>query len=200
MFLLTPGKLHPLWYTPYLPVLFLFSAVAAGICMVILVSKLTQRFFKNQSDSGYLTNLDTITLGLGKAAAFVLVTYLALKIVTLAHSNQWHLLTTPYGYWLIVELVVFITLPCLLFIIATRKQNVGMVQFAAVLAVLGVIVNRFTVSLVALNWQLPHREFFDWREFMIVIAVVTVEILVYRWIVNRMPVLRQHPDYEIEDM
>ena len=53
--------------------------------------------------------------------------------------------------------------------------------------------------MIALNWQLPHREFFEWREFLIVIAVITIEVLVYRWILNRMPVLRQHPDYPRED-
>ena len=33
MFLLTPGKLHPLWYSPYLPPLFFISAITAGLCI-----------------------------------------------------------------------------------------------------------------------------------------------------------------------
>ena len=199
MFLLAAAKLHPLWYSPYLPVLFLNSAIAGGLCMVIFVSQLTRRFFKNQADHEYLASLDSITLGLGKAASFVLVTYFALKVVALAHGNHWDLLATPFGYWFLVELIIFILLPCVLFVLAVRKNKVSLIRFAAIFTIIGVIINRFNVTMIALNWQLPHREFFDWRESLIVLALITVEILVYRWIVNRMPVLREHPDYKGEE-
>lgn len=164
--------------------------------MVIFVSQMTRYFFKNQGDREYFGSLDNITLGLGKAAAFVLITYFGLKIVTLAHGNHWDLLATPLGYWFLVELLVFVGLPCVLFVIATMHKKVGLVRFTAILTIIGIIVNRFNVSMVALNWQLPSREFFNWSEFLIVISVITLEIVVYRWIVNRMPVLRQHPDYK----
>lgn len=199
MFLLAPGKLHPLWYTPYLPVLFLVSAVAAGICMVIVVSYLTQRFFRGQADSDYLASLDKITLGLGKAAAFVLITYFAVKLIALTHGYHWDLLITPYGSWYLIEVIIFVLLPCFLFVLGGRRKNVGLIQLTALLTVVGIIVNRINVSLIAFNWQLPEREFFNLRELLIVIAVITMEILVYRWIVNRMPVLREHPDFRSED-
>jgi Ni/Fe-hydrogenase subunit HybB-like protein len=198
MFLLAPGKLHPLWYSPYLPPLFFVSSIAAGLCVVIFISQLTRYFFKNQADPEYLTSLDRITLGLGKAASFALFTYFALKVVALAHGNQWHLLNTPFGYWFLVELVIFVLLPCCLFVFGIQKKKVGLVQFTAILAIIGIIINRFNVALIALNWQLPHREFFNLREFLIVIMVLTIEVLVYRWIVNRMPVLREHRGYKGE--
>ena len=196
MFLLAPAKLHPLWYTPYLPVLFLVSAIAAGLCMVILVTALTQRFFKANADDRYLASVDGIMLSLGKAATFVLLTYIALKVVALVHGNNWNLLNTSYGYWFLIELSVFVLLPWGIFVFAVKKNKVGLVQLAALFTIIGIIINRFNVSLIALNWQLPHREFFDWREFLIVIGVVAIQILFYRWIVNRMPILREDPDHE----
>ncbi len=198
MFLLTPGKLHPLWYSPYLPVLFLISAIAAGLCMVIFISFLTKRFLRDQADSEYLGSVDNISLGLGTAASFVLITYFALKLIALAHGNHWDLLNTPYGYWFLVELLIFVVVPCFLFAYASRKRKVGLVQFTAIFTIVGIVINRLNVSLFALNWQLPHRELFNWREFLIVIAIVTIQIMVYRWIVNRMPVLREHPEYKGE--
>ncbi len=198
MFLLAPGKLHPLWYSPYIPALFLISAIAAGLCMVIFVSFLTQRFLRNQGDSEYLASLDKINLNLGTAASFVLITYFALKLIALAHGNNWDLLNTPYGYWFLVEIVIFVLLPCFLFVYAGRRRKVGLVQFTAILTIIGIVINRLNVSLFALNWQLPNREFFNWREFLIVVAIVTIQILIYRWIVNRMPVLREHPEYKGE--
>ena len=145
MFLLAPSKLHPLWYSPYLPVLFLASALAAGLCMVIFVSQLTRRFFKNQADHEYLASLNNITLGLGKAASFVLITYFALKIIALAHGNNWNLLGTPFGYWFLVELIGFVLIPCILFVFAVRQNKVGLVQFTAIFTIIGIIINRLNV-------------------------------------------------------
>jgi len=76
-----------------------------------------------------------------------------------------------------------------------RNRDVGLTQLTAILTILGVVINRFNVSLIALNWKLPHREFFHWKELIIVIAIITIEILAYRWIVNRMPVHREHHLY-----
>jgi len=198
MFLLAPGKLHPLWYTPYIPALFLISAIAAGLCMVIFISFLTKRFLRHQADAHYLASLDNITLGLGKASSFVLITYFALKIIALAHGNHWDLLNTPFGYWFLVEVLVFVLLPCFLFVYASRKRKVGLTQFTALFTIIGVIINRLNVSLIALNWQLPHRELFNWKEFVIVVGIVAIQVLVYRWIVTRMPVLREHPEFKGE--
>ena len=45
LYLIVPEKLHPLWYSPFLPVLFYFSAIGAGIGMVIVESHLSSRAF-----------------------------------------------------------------------------------------------------------------------------------------------------------
>ena len=198
MFLLAPGKLHPLWYSPYIPALFLISAIAAGLCVVIFVSFLSQRFLRNQADSNYMASLDNITIGLGTATSFVLITYFALKLVALAHGNDWNLLNTPFGYWFLVEILIFVLLPCFLFVYGGRNRKVGLVQFTAIFTIIGIIINRLNVSLIALNWNLAHRELFHWKEFLIVIAIITIQVLVYKWIVNRMPVLRKPPEYKVE--
>jgi Ni/Fe-hydrogenase subunit HybB-like protein len=192
LFLISPGKLHPLWYTPYLPYLFFLSSIAAGLSFVVIVMSLNRRLCKKQADAEYLDSIDPITAGLGRGIAIALFAYLGLKIVALAHGDSWGYLKTSWGYWYLFEVIVFIALPLLLLVLAERKHSLGLVRFSAVMTVLGVILNRFNVSLIALNWKLPEREFFTWRELSIVLAVVTTEILVYRWIITRMPVLRAH--------
>jgi len=79
--------------------------------------------------------------------------------------------------------------------LGVRNANVGVVRFAACFAIVGVIANRFTVSMFAFNWQLPHREFFYWKEVLIIGTILCAELLVYRWIVNRLPVHKEHPRY-----
>ena len=198
MFLLAPGKLHPLWYTSYLPWLALVSAIGGALALVIVVSKLTTVFLKERADSRYLSSIDDITLGLGKAASLVFFTYFGFRLVSVTHEGAWKYLNTPFGYWFLLEILLFAALP-FLFYSGVQNKNVRLVQYAAVLTMVAVIMNRFNISLIAFNWQLPHRELFYWKEMVVVIAVVTIEILVYRWVVNRMPVLRQHPDYIGDD-
>ncbi len=195
MFLLVPGKLHPLWYTPYLPWLFLVSAIATGFSAVIVVTALNVRFLKQKADFHYLASVDRITVGLGKAASLVLASYFALKVIALAYGDHWDLLNTPYGYWYGVEMIGFVLTPCILFAIGGKAKNVGLVRFTALLTVMGVIINRLNVSLIAFNWDLPGRELVTPNEVIIAVSVLTIDVLVYRWIVNRMPVLREHPDY-----
>jgi Ni/Fe-hydrogenase subunit HybB-like protein len=194
MFLLAPGKLHPLWYTSYLPWLAFISAIGAAISLMIVVSKLTQVFMRNRADDQYLSSLNDITLGLGKAASFVLFTYIGMRLISVTQENAWVYLNTPFGYWFLVEIAILGSVP-FLFLYGVQKKNVGLIQVTAVLTMVGIIMNRFNISLIAFNWQLPNRELFFWKEAVVVVAVVIIEVLVYRWVVNRMPVLRQHPDY-----
>jgi len=64
--------------------------------------------------------------------------------------------------------------------------------------VFGIILNRFNVSMVAFNWQLPadQRYFPSFYEIMLSIFVVTVGVTVYRFIVSRMPIFFEHPEYK----
>jgi Ni/Fe-hydrogenase subunit HybB-like protein len=41
----------------------------------------------------------------------------------------------------------------------------------------------------------PDRYFPSAAEVLISLTIVTLGVLVFRWIVNRMPVLREHPDF-----
>lgn len=194
MFLLAPGKVHPLWWSSYIPWLFFVSALAAGLVYVILVSKLTQMFMRNRADERYLASLDEITLGIGKACALILFTYVGLRLTSITYENAWGYLEGAYGMWFLVEFLLFALAP-LMFFYGVQKKNVGTVQISALVTMIAIILNRLNTVYITFNWQLPHRELFYWKEVIVVIAVLTIEVLVYRWIVNRMPVLRQHPDF-----
>jgi hypothetical protein len=51
------------------------------------------------------------------------------------------------------------------------------------------MVNRFNVSIIAMNWQHASRYFPSWMEIAASAALVILGVLIFRWIVNRMPVL-----------
>jgi Ni/Fe-hydrogenase subunit HybB-like protein len=198
LFLIAPSKLHPLWYSSYLPVYFFVTSIVAGLSMVIFESTLSHRFFAHKMDAEHLAEKDSLPLGFGKAAAFVLAGYFMIKLVGIAADNNWHYLASGYGAWYLVELLGFVALPAFLYAVGVREKNVRLIRWTAGLTVLGVVVNRFNVSMVAFNYHLPadQRYFPSWMEIGISVFIVTVGVLVYRFIVTRMPVLYAHPDYE----
>ena len=72
-----------------------------------------------------------------------------------------------------------------------------LIRWTAALTVLGIVVNRLNICLICFNWQLPlaERYYPRWMEIAISAFVVTLGVAAYRFIVTRMPVFYQHPDY-----
>jgi Ni/Fe-hydrogenase subunit HybB-like protein len=195
LFLLAPGKVHPLWYSPFIPVFFFISSIAAGLSMVVVESMLSHRIFRSQVADHNPAEMDKLVLGLGKAASVVLFTYFSLKWIGVAHGQHWDLLFTPLGYWFLVEVFGFVLLPCLLYALAVRHRSASLVRFASVVTVIGIVLNRLNVSLITFQWDHPQRYFPHWMEFVVTITIVTTALLTFRWIVNRMPVLNEHPRF-----
>jgi Ni/Fe-hydrogenase subunit HybB-like protein len=198
LFLLAPGKVHPLWYSGFLPVFFFISSIYAGFLMVIAVSTVLSRFMRNRADRDFLGSLDTLTIGLGKGASIVMFVYFALKLIGVAHDDHWNLLATPYGYWFLVEILLFVLVPGVVVTGGVKRNSARIVRFGAFFALAGVILNRLNVSLITFHWNAPghlHHLVPPGREVMIVLAIATLHVILFRWIVNRMPVLSEHPDY-----
>lgn len=200
LYLIAPSKLHPLWYSPYLPVFFFVSSIAAGLSMVIFEGTLAHRNFHHLMDDTHKAEHNKVAFGFGRAASLVLGGYFAIKVFGIALGNHWNLLFTGYGLWFLLELLGFVLLPCLLFAIGTRDKNVKLIRVTAVITVLGIVLNRLNVSLIAFNWHLPADERYipHWMEIGISAFVVTIGLVVYRFIVTRMPILYEHPDYKDE--
>jgi len=197
LFLIAPSKLHPLWYSSYLPIYFFISAIIAGLSMVIFEGTLSHHYFEEKMDKAHMEEKDGVVLGFGKAASWVLAGYFIIKVTGIAVENNWHWLATGYGAWFLVELLGFVALPCFLYAVGTREKNLTLIKWTAAWTVLGIIVNRLNVSLIAFNWQLPASERYipSWMEVSITLFVVTIGILVFRFIVTRMPIFYEHPEY-----
>ncbi len=198
LFLIAPSKLHPLWYSPYIAVFFFVSSIIAGLSMVIFEGSLSHKAFHSKMDKTYLAEHEPLVYGYAKAAAIVLFGYFVTKLIGVAAGNHWHLLGTPYGIWFLVEVLGFVALPCFLFTIGSRDKNLGLIKFTALLSVIGIILNRLNVSIIAFNWHKPLAERYipSWMEVMLSIFMVTCLILVFRFIVTRMPVFYEHPDFK----
>ncbi|MFH1885961.1 MAG: sulfate respiration complex protein HmcC [Pseudomonadota bacterium] len=200
LFLIAPGKLHPLWYSSYLPVYFFVSSIFAGLSMVVFEGSLAHKFLHHKMDETHKAEAEGVVLAFGKAASLVMMGYVYVKLVGLAVDNNWRFLFTGWGLWFLLELLAFVALPSFLYAMGAREKNVRLIRWASVLAILGVVLNRLNISLIAFNWQLPAsaRYMPRWSEIAITLFVITVGVVAYRFIASRMPILHEHPDYKAE--
>ncbi len=195
LFMMAKGKIHPLWYTEFIPILFFVSSIFAGLSLVIFEGSISHRVFGDHMDKEHRSSHNDIVIGLGKACAVAMFVYFFLKILILLHGKQWALLNTSWGYWYIFELVGLVLIPCFIFLQGVRSRNLILIRTAAVLSMAGIIINRLNYSVIAFKWYIPLPEHYTphWMEIMTTMCIVFAEIWVFRWIVTRMPILRKPP-------
>ncbi|PJC72982.1 MAG: hypothetical protein CO012_10740 [Syntrophobacterales bacterium CG_4_8_14_3_um_filter_49_14] len=194
-------KIHPLWYTEFIPVLFFISSIFAGLSMVIFEGTISHRVFSQQIDEEHHRTYDDILVGLGKICAVAMVGYFFLKVLVFIHGKHWSLINTPMGYWYLLELIGLVLIPCLIFVQGVKDRNLLSIRVAAILTMAGIIINRLNYVFIAYKWYIPmsERYFPTWIEIVITLAIVFAEIWVFRWIVNRMPVLKESPEWAREE-
>jgi Ni/Fe-hydrogenase subunit HybB-like protein len=191
LFLMAPDKLHPLWYSPFIPLFFFVSAVTAGLSMVIVESSLSHRLFGSQANPTQHVDMDKITIGLARAAAIVLFAYFFLRLQGLLDSGRFDLLATPYGAWYLFEIIGFILIPSVLYAYGARNGYVRLLRATAAWTVLGIVVYRLNVSVIAMNWNVTPHYFPSVMEMITTLTIITAGVLTFRWIVNRMPILHE---------
>jgi Ni/Fe-hydrogenase subunit HybB-like protein len=79
--LIQSSKLHPLWWTPLLPVMFFVSSISIGLAMIIFESSMSSRYFGRGLEIHLLEKL-------GKAIPVALGIYAVLKFAELLRSGE----------------------------------------------------------------------------------------------------------------
>jgi Ni/Fe-hydrogenase subunit HybB-like protein len=150
LLLIQPSKLHPLWWTSILPIMFFISALAIGLGMIILESSLSSRYFQRGLETHLLEKL-------AKAIPVVLVIYALLKFGELAYAGDLGYLFTS-GWMSILfwaEILIGIVIPIVWFSIKKNRQSANGLLIGAIILLLGMILNRFNVSWFAVQHPDP---------------------------------------------
>jgi Ni/Fe-hydrogenase subunit HybB-like protein len=103
------------------------------------------------------------------------------------------------GYWFLLEMLGFVFIPMLLYFYSYRTGNILMIRIAAVLTMIGVILNRLNVTVIGFRWDAAVRYVPSWMEIVVTLAVIFTEIWIFRWVIRRMPVLRESPVWARHD-
>jgi Ni/Fe-hydrogenase subunit HybB-like protein len=185
LMLIVPSKLHPLWYTPISPLLFLLSAISVGFPMVIFESILASRSFKLKPEVNVLSSIARYT-------PVLLGIYFALKIGDITLRNAWPYvaeMSTQSIMWLI-EMVFGVLVPVLMLSSHRIRSTVGGLFTAASLVVFGVALNRINVFLVAYKPLYPEHQYFpSFSEILVTAGFMCALVLLYRAFVMVFPVI-----------
>lgn len=196
LYVIVPSKMHPLWYSAWLPVHFFVSSLYSGLAMVIFEGTLAHAGLHSCMDENHMKTFDAICLTLARGAALIMMGYVVIKITTLTFDHGWNYIFSIYGLLWTIEMFL-VLIPAFMFAVGARERRFGLIRWAAGLAVFGIILNRMDVGLVAYNYNLPsHLKYFpSLGEITLSLFMLVCLITIYRWICAKMPVLRDHPEY-----
>ncbi len=199
LFLMAKEKIHPLWYSEFIPILFLVSSIFAGLSMVIFEGSISHRVFADQISDKNNKAQHGIIHGLAKICTGTMFVYLFLQLLVFIHGKHYDLINTPMGYWYLLEMTGFVLLPMGLYFYSYRTNNVFLIRFASVLTMLGVVLNRLNVTVIGFKWEMAVRYVPSWMEIVVTLTVLFTEIWIFRWVINRLPVLRESPKWVNEE-
>ncbi len=183
LLLLSGPRLHPLWNTAVLPLLFPTSCVLMGYGAVVREGLLSSRYLGRRAETARLA-------GLGRAMLPVLAVYLGRRIVDLALRGQIGALFAfdVYGAMALLEFSLFAVGGLLLASDARRRDPGNLMRAAIVLIVAGALY-RFDVFLLAFQPG-PHWSYFpNVNEIRITVGLVAGEVGIYIVFVRMFPIL-----------
>ncbi len=189
LMVIAPTKVHPLWYTPILPLLFLLSAIAVGFPMVIFESILASRSFRLRPEREMLSSVAMYT-------PILLGVYLAAKVADLTLRDALGYLfegsVQANMFW--VEMLLGVVTPIVLLSIPRVRRSVSGLLTAATLVILGIAINRINVFLVSYQPPYASQPYFpSVVELMVTVGLISTLVLAYRVMVMIFPVISVRP-------
>ena len=182
LLLVAPTKVHPLWHTPALPLLFLLTAFAMGYAIVYFESIFSAVAFGRR--------LETRLLGqLGLFIAGTLSLFLAARIASLAAAERLSLtVTSPIAFFFWAETLLLVAAIYLFLEQGVRASPRAQLQ-ASLLALAGAALYRMDAFLVAFDPGAGWRYFPSVGEILVTLGLVATETMVYVVAVRRLPIL-----------
>jgi Ni/Fe-hydrogenase subunit HybB-like protein len=182
LFLIAPYRVHPLWYSPIIWILFFVSAIGLGFMVVTAEALFSAWYFKHRLRTDLLS-------GLGRMASIVLFCYLGIRLVDLAVRGTLSLALN--GSWqsrvFLLEMSLVLIPAALLASRVVRSSRVGL-GLCSLMTILAMIGYRFNVSIVAFTRPEGMTYFPGWIEIVVTVGIISASILVFLFFVEHLQV------------
>ena len=188
LYLIVPDKLHPLWYSPFLPVFFFISALAVGMAMTIFESSMSARHLGHHLELPLLRDL-------GRILTVFLAVYAVLRVQDLYHRGAWRL-AMGWGYesslfWL--EMGMGLALPLLLLFLPRVRQSANGLYLVSVLVVAGFMTNRLNVAVTGMEASAGVRYIPKWTEVAITLSIVAAGVWAFALATRHLRIFQEEP-------
>ena len=178
-------KMHPLWQTPILPLLFLLSAIGVGFPMVIVESLLAARSFGLKPEMRVLSQL-------GRMVAPLLGVYLAFKLgdMFVRETFVYLKVLNTASVLFMLEILLGTVVPLRMFLSPAVRKSPPLLLTAAALVVGGVLLNRINTFVVAYTPPYSYGAYFpSIGEISVTVGLASLLVLLYRAAVMIFPVI-----------
>ena len=183
IFLLAPTKLHILWYTPIIPIMFLLSAIMSAPAMVTFEALMSEKILKHKARFDLLSDL-------AGWMPYLLGLYLLIKIADLLGRNAalqtFTMSPQTISWWL--EITIGVILPLILFLSPEIIKTKSGLLWASTLVIIGLVWNRINVAIVGVIVEKWETYYPYWIELFITIGVVAIGLIVFKWAVENLPI------------
>jgi Ni/Fe-hydrogenase subunit HybB-like protein len=185
MMLLAGHKLSPLWWSKFLPLLFLVSALTIGYAVVVFESTVSALAFKRPLETDMLGKLSGLI-------PWLLGGYLAIRFLDIFTSGTLPLAFSGgmHGNMFLLENILLLVA---LFILVPpiNRRSPRMLFVSSLLIMAGGALYRLNAYLVGYDPGNGFHYFPSAPELTVTFAIIAVEIMAYIWFVKRFPVLHE---------
>jgi Ni/Fe-hydrogenase subunit HybB-like protein len=186
LYLIMAGKLHPLWYTPLLPILFYVSAIATGLAMTIFESWHSAKAFGKQLEWPLVQKLSRLL-------AVTIAVYLAMRFADLYRRKALSYINDPGWESALFLLEIFLmALPMLLLFRENTQKSPGAIYACAVMFLLGFVTHRLNVSITGMEKASGVQYIPKWTEVAVTFVIIAAGFAIFRLAAKYLPVF-EHP-------
>lgn len=194
LFLIMPFRLHPLWYSEILPVMFFISAVALGLMMVSLESLVSHWLYRRKPETDLVAKL-------AQATIWVLGGYLVVKLADIAAAGELPLIFsgTWEGNLFIAELLIAVIIPIVLFSLPRVRTSAAGQWCGSSLVVFGMIFNRINVGGLTMLRVTGDSYIPSWTEIIVSLGVISIAALAFLFAIEKFHIWEKRPRHPETD-
>lgn len=188
-YVLVPGKLHPLWYSSMLPVLFFISAATIGMAMTIFESTMSSRHFDHALDKSVILNL-------GRLLYIGVIVYGVVRVQDLLRLGAWKyaFISSNEASMFWVEMALCVIIPVVLLSVPKIRSNPISLYVISFITVSGFIVNRLNVAVTGMTASAGVQYIPKWNEVSITLMMVSIGIVMFTLAIKYLPIFSHEPE------
>ena len=166
--------------------MFYFSAIAAGLAMIIVESRLSSRALGRGLEMPLLRSI-------GKGLLVALSFYLTVRLADMARLGViGEILTgSREARFFQLEMAIGVILPIVLLALPAVRRNTERLYYAALMVVVGLVVNRLNVSLTGFEGSMGGHYVPALAEAIISLMLVGVGVAVFTLAVRYLPIMEK---------